>query len=161
MELSNGEKSESTFDNDLNKASRSNRLWASLIDGAIMMVFILPVLYYTGGLDDLSLNVKPSFVYSMLMALFGILLFVLINGRLLAEKGQTIGKRAMGIKIVTLRGELPDVSEHLLKRYGFYFLIGYIPFIGQTLSLINVLIIFGDERRCGHDYVANTTVVNI
>lgn len=160
MESNNLEKGSPAYAVNLDKASRFTRLLASFFDGAIMMVFILPVVYYTGGFDGIAQRVQPSLSYSLLIGLYGIVVFVLLNSRLLLEKGQTIGKRALGIKIVTLSGELPDVTEHLLKRYGVYFLIGQIPIIGQTLSLLNALIIFGNESRCGHDYAAGTAVVN-
>jgi len=30
-------------------ASRSKRLWASMIDGLIIMLIAMPIMYYTGG----------------------------------------------------------------------------------------------------------------
>ncbi len=149
-----------TTDAALNKASRWKRLWASLIDTFILLLFIVPMMYITGGFDGIKDGVQPSIVYSLLIGLLSIVVFIIINGKLLTGSGQTVGKRAMGIKIVSLSGELPTVKEHLLKRYGIYFLLGQVPFIGQILSVANVLIIFGKQRRCGHDHIAGTTVVN-
>ncbi|MDO3383748.1 RDD family protein [Gilvimarinus algae] len=150
-----------TPDDEDNLASRWYRLWAALIDGLIVMVFTMPVMYLTGGFEGALEGIQPSWQYTLLMGLLGIVVFVLINGKLLAQRGQTIGKRALGIKIVTLSGELPSVKSHLLKRYAVYFLLGNVPTIGQLLSLANVLAIFGEQKRCGHDYVAGTMVVNV
>jgi len=158
--ITNNEKGTPLFENDLDTASRWKRLWASLIDGLIMMLIVMPVMYLTGGFDGVSEGIQPSFGYSLMLGLFGIAVFIVINGKLLSKNGQTIGKRILGIKIVTLSGELPGIKKHLLKRYGVYFLLGQIPIMGQILSLINVLIIFGKPRRCGHDFVAGTAVVN-
>lgn len=146
--------------NNITAASRWDRLWAALIDGLIMMAIVVPIMYLTGAFDDISKGIEPSFTYSMLMGLMGIIIFILINGNLLSKSGQTIGKRALGIKIVTLTGELPKIKDHLLKRYGVYFLQGQIPIIGQLLSFINIVLIFGSQKRCGHDLLAGTTVVN-
>lgn len=143
-----------------NTASRWDRLWASLIDCLLMMVVIIPLIYLTGGFDGISEGVQPSLWYSLFMSLCGIGVFFLINWKLLTVRGQTIGKRTMNIKIVTLTGELPGFKEHLLKRYGLYFLLGQVPMVGQFLSIGNALFIFGKQRRCAHDFVAGTTVVN-
>lgn len=146
--------------NNVTPASRLDRFWASLIDGLIMIAFIMPVMYLTGIYDDISNGIKPSFTYILLIVLMTIIVFILFNGKLLSRSGQTIGKRALGIKIVTLSGELPEVKDLLLKRYGVYLLIGYIPIIGQLLSFVNIVLIFGSQKRCGHDFFAETTVVN-
>lgn len=149
-----------TPDDEYNTASRWDRLWASLIDSLIMMVVVIPVMYFTGGFDGISEGVQPSLWYSLFMSLLGIGVFFLINWKLLSVSGQTIGKRTIGIKIVTLTGNLPGVKEHLLKRYGVYFLLGQVPIVGGFLSIANTLFIFGKQKRCGHDFVAGTKVVN-
>lgn len=146
--------------NNITAASRGDRLGAALIDGLIMTAIVMPFMYLTGAFDNISNGIQPSFTYSLLMGLIGIIFFILINGKLLSKSGQTIGKRALGIKIVTLSGELPEIKEHLLKRYGVYLLLGQIPIIGQFLSFINILLIFGSQKRCGHDLLAGTIVVN-
>lgn len=69
-----------------------------------------------------------------------------------------MGKKIVGIKIVTLDGGQINI-ETILKRYGFYFLVGYIPFIGSIVSLINALFIFGKDKHCLHDKVGKTKVV--
>lgn len=160
MELERKETEVLVKDFELNNASRWDRLLASLIDGLIMLVIVMPVMYLTGGFDGVSKGVQPSLVYILFMALLIIVVFIIINGALLTTKGQTIGKRALLIKIVTLSGELPSIKKHLLKRYGVYFLIGQVPLVGQILSTANLLIVLGKQKRCGHDYLAGTLVVN-
>jgi len=140
-------------------ASRWERLWAALIDGLILMAIVLPVMYLTGGFDGISEGVAPSFGYSLGLGSLAIVVFFVINGKLLINEGQTIGKRNQGIKISALDGSLANVKDHLIKRYSFYFLVGYIPFIGQIISNVNVLFIFGKNKRCIHDYVAGTQVI--
>jgi uncharacterized RDD family membrane protein YckC len=150
---------QSTAEETAALASRWARLGAAIIDGLIIMVVTMPVMYLT-GFDTVSSGMPPSWGYSFVIGLVGIAVFAAINGKLLVSAGQTIGKRALGIKIVSLNGELPTLNEHILKRYGVYFLLGQVPSIGQLLTLINVLLIFGQEKRCGHDLVAGTKVVS-
>ncbi len=86
-------------------------------------------------------------------------LFVLIQYPFLNATGQTIGKKVMKTKIVTLSGEKPSMADLILKRYAFMHLVRVIPFVGKLLSLINVLCVFGKDRSCIHDMVAGTKVV--
>ncbi|CAB5501398.1 RDD family protein [Bathymodiolus thermophilus thioautotrophic gill symbiont] len=147
-------------ENKLILASRWRRLWASTLDAIIIAIVAMPAIYFTDGFNNISNATSLSIAYTLLLSIFSIVIFIVLNGKLLINKGQTIGKKALGIKIVTLTGERLSVKEHLLKRYGTYFLTGQIPIIGPPLSIINVLIIFGKKRRCAHDYFAGTMVVN-
>jgi len=140
-------------------ASRWKRLWASMLDGLIMSVVTVPAMYFTGGFDGISKGVQPSLEYSFMIAVIGIVAFVIVNIKLLVNHGQTIGKKVLSIKIVDLDGNLPGMKKHLLKRYAVYFLPGQIPFGGQFFSMLNILFIFGKEKRCIHDLVAETKVV--
>ena len=58
-----------------------------------------------------------------------------------------------------------DGSRIGLARYIFLrvvpvVLISMIPFIGNLINLVDPLLIFGKERRCLHDLIADTIVVN-
>jgi len=140
-------------------ASRWTRLWASLLDSLIMMLFIMPAMFLTGGFEGLTEGVQPSIAYTLAIGLLGLAVFIVINGKLLVSSGQTIGKKLLNIKIVDLEGGLPELKKHLIKRYAVYFIPGQIPVVGQLFTIINVLFIFGKEKRCVHDLAANTKVV--
>lgn len=155
--------SELTIDSpgELVLASRWARLLAALIDGFIMVAVTLPIMFLTGGFDGIAEGREPSFLYTLVIAAIGIIAFVLINGKILVAYGQTWGKRVAGIRITTLEGAVPSAGDHLLKRYAVYFLPGQVPMIGQVFSLVNILFIFGKEKRCLHDYVGRTKVVKV
>jgi uncharacterized RDD family membrane protein YckC len=140
-------------------ASRWSRLGASLLDGLSIACITLPTMYFTGGFDDIAAGAQPSVAYSLTVAFVGIVAFFLINFNFLLKSGQTLGKKAVGIKIVTKEGLLPSISDLILKRYSVYFLPGQVPIAGQLFSIINILFIFGKQRRCIHDYAAGTMVV--
>lgn len=139
-------------------ASRWQRFGAAVIDGIIYVVVVLPLMYILGLFDGASQGVAFSVSEMVTMQAIGLISFVVINGHLLTKFGQTVGKRIVGIQVVAL-----DYSQVTLKqlviRYAVYFLIGAIPVIGGLASLVNLLVIFGAEKRCGHDYAADTRVV--
>lgn len=139
-------------------ATRWQRLWASMLDGLVIMVLTVPAMYLSGGYDGIFEGVKPSLKYTLLIGALGLIVFFIINGNLLIKHGQTIGKKIVGIKIVDLEGNLPSLKHHLIKRYAVYFIPGQIPVVGQFISIINILFIFGKQKRCVHDFVAGTKV---
>jgi len=143
-----------------NFASRWKRLGASLIDSLIMFAVMLPLMFFTGGFDGFETGRAPSTVYNIGLSLISIGVFMGINWKFLMQNGQTIGKKALDIKIVDMEENVPDQIS-ILKRYGLYFGLGQIPMAGPILSIINILFIFGKERRCGHDYFAKTKVINV
>lgn len=148
---------ESSENSDL--ASRWKRLWASMLDSLTILAFTLPAMYFSGGFADISEGKEPSFEYNLMIGALALFVFLIINFQLLAKNGQTIGKKLLGIKIVDLNGDLPTMKKHFFKRYAVYFLPGQIPVAGQLISIINILFIFGKQKRCGHDYIAGTKVV--
>jgi uncharacterized RDD family membrane protein YckC len=104
-------------------------------------------------------GVQRSIGYNLVIGLLGLGVFILINGKLLIANGQTIGKKLLGIRIVDLNGDLPELKKHLIKRYAVFFIPGQVPAIGQFFSIINILFIFGKQKRCVHDLAAGTKVV--
>ncbi|MES2674498.1 MAG: RDD family protein [Pseudomonadota bacterium] len=142
-------------------ASLWQRSLAAFLDMLIILIVFIPVMYLTGIFDEISKGVLPSTAQNLLMEAFYLAVFAFFNGKLLVKTGQTMGKRIIGIKIVDLNGRVPTLKQHLLKRYAVYFLPGQIPVVGYIFPIVNLLSIFGEERRCIHDYVAGTKVVQV
>jgi uncharacterized RDD family membrane protein YckC len=82
-----------------------------------------------------------------------------LNGYFLSKDGQTIGKRIIGIKIVSIQRENVGLMKIYFLRYLITSIISQIPVIRSFFNLINILFIFGKERRCLHDRIAGTVVV--
>lgn len=155
------DKQEFNLSDEPQLASRWSRLGASLIDMIISLVFLLPLIYFTGGFDGFSQNppVAMSYTYQILLSVLSIGLYCAINWTLLATKGQTVGKSVMDMRIVNLDGTQPSRTNILIKRYAPYVLIPYIPFIGTIVSFIGIVMIFGKQKRCLHERIAGTKVV--
>jgi uncharacterized RDD family membrane protein YckC len=105
---------------------------------------------------------KPddTFVLGLVLLLGGLGLLLLIQLILLCSQGQTMGKKALGIRIVNHEdGSNPGFVGAVLMRSIVPGIIGSIPYIGGFFSLADVLFIFSDDRRCLHDKMAGTSVV--
>ncbi|HAT8558672.1 TPA: RDD family protein [Vibrio vulnificus] len=149
-------------DNPYLLASRWSRVGAAIIDSVVLGIVMLPLAYFTGGFDGLAQDppVEPSFSYQLVMALLGFSLYCVVNWKLLGQSGQTVGKKAMKIKVVNIDGSQAKVQDLVFKRYAFMVFISYIPLVGGILNLINLIMIFGKQKRELHDRVAKTRVIS-
>ncbi len=139
-------------------ASRWNRLWASLIDALTIIPITIPLMYFTGGFDGISEGIEPSLSYTLIMSLIATVIFLIIHGKFLIRDGQTLGKKVLNIKVVTIAGQYADIKV-LGKRYGFYWVVSQIPVIGPIINMVNILFIFSKSKRCLHDHVGGTKVI--
>ena len=88
-------------------------------------------MYFTGAFQGIMQGKQPTLLYSLGVGFAGIIFFLLINFKFLKDSGQTLGKKALGTKIVNDQGETVTLGAILLKRYGFYFFIGLVPVIEE------------------------------
>ncbi|WP_342244458.1 RDD family protein [Pseudomonas sp. OTU5201] len=142
-------------------ASRWTRLGAALIDGLIMSVVTVPVAYFSGTFAAAQQGIEPSLGQQLLSLVVGVAVFMLVNGHFLKTYGQTLGKRLLKIAIVDLNGQVPELGNLLLKRYLVWWLLAYVPIVGMFLVLVDYLFIFRADRRCLHDRLAATRVVQL
>ena len=144
-------------------ANRWVRLGAAVIDGVILMaaswlvlgVAMFGLIAYFSALQDYVVLV------GLLILLTGWGMYMAINGYLLYTRGQTVGKRLVGIRVVRTNGEKATLTNLILRRYLPFYLLGLLPFIGLLVILIDVLFIFGEDQRCLHDRLADTKVVMV
>jgi uncharacterized RDD family membrane protein YckC len=149
-------------DTRMELAGLGERFLGSLIDSLISLAFVLLfffILYATGFIVSLEDIANLSNSTSLLLALVIFIFDIAINWKFLSTTGQSIGKKVAKTRIVTLDGRRPSMFVLVVKRYAFFTFIAEIPEVGSFLTLINILFIFGRERRCLHDYIAGTRVV--
>jgi len=140
-------------------AGRGRRLVGALIDGLIVFVILIPILILTGVFRALVAGRSPTFSQHAESAVGFCVVWLLLNGSRLAQKGQSIGKAAVGTKIVTLQGGLPPFTSSAILRTVVPAAITQIPILGGLFGLVDIFWIFGRERRCLHDHIAGTRVV--
>lgn len=149
----------------LDPADRALRLVAALIDGVVAMVLIVPLMFM-GGFWEAAFEAGRSGGFGLMplgttvmWAVIGFVLFVLIQGYPLQMTGQTWGKKLLSLKIVDLQGNKPSLADLLLKRYLPTHVIGQVPCVGLIYILVDSLMIFRADQRCLHDLIAGTRVV--
>lgn len=137
-------------------ASRMSRLGAALLDGIFGAVVVM-IVGVIAGVSIKSLRVDPSnFVWALLPAI----LMVAAVQLYFLTKGQSVGKRLVGIRIVDVHtNHVPSLGRLIGLRWLLIGVLQNIPYIGSFLGLANILFIFGRERRCLHDYLASTKVI--
>lgn len=147
-----------------NLASPWIRLGAALIDSCIAFLCVLPgliILFAMGALASNGRDPNPiAFITGFSVCGIGLLIIMCIQIYLLSTRGQTVGKKIVGIKIVTFdTGENPGFVKAFLLRAFVNGLIGAVPWLGMLYSLVDNLFIFREDHRCIRDLIAGTKVV--
>jgi len=143
-----------------NLAGRGARFGAMLIDTLIAAVIVAPLMFGTGVLDRVRSGEISPIAYLVASSAAGFVLFALLQAYPLAKSGQTWGKRAVGIRITRLDGGKPTLASLLLKRYLPMQVAPMVPIAGNLMIIVDLLFIFRADRRCVHDLIAGTKVVN-
>ncbi len=143
---------------DAQLAERGSRLMATLVDSILYGAPLIPGLILTGAAQgDAEAGAFGSLVFlgGMLVTL-AICVYQWVK---LSTTGQTLGKRWMGVRVVRVDGQPIGFASAVALRLWLPGLIQAVPFIGSIFGLVNVLFIFGQERRCLHDLMAGTRVI--
>jgi uncharacterized RDD family membrane protein YckC len=138
------------------------RFVAVFIDGLIMMIPVGAVTFggaflFAGAKSaETGVVAQPNFMFAIVLALIASIFPIVYEGLMLSKRGQTVGKRAMKIKVVMVDGSniTPGAAW---KRALFRNIIGVIS--NNLLTIIDNLFIFGKGRRTLHDRVGGTIVI--
>ena len=141
-------------------ASRWRRLFGFLLDSVIASVLTVPFMFTSGyfvrAMEN-SVDAAEPFMWGGV----GAVIYVIVNGYTLHKRGQTLGKMMVATQIVsaTDRRLLPLWKVFLL-RWLFVGMLTSIPYAGLPIAIINIALIFANDRRCGHDHIAGTIVID-
>ncbi len=133
-------------------ATRAQRLLAAVVDGILsfgatsVVAAILKVEF-----DPAAGRVQGGLFFSAMP-------FTVLQWALIAIRGQTIGKLAFQIKIVRLDGSDVGFLRGVVLRTWTVLLASLAC---GLLGFVNVLRIFAQDRRCFHDLLAGTEVVQL
>ncbi len=151
------------------------RLFAYLIDFTLLILFFISMNYfYYGGFNTANEDELRSHAgIDILTISLPMLVYSLVSEVLL--HGQTIGKKLLNIRVISLDGGEPQLSQYIVrwmfKAYEWPFFFGYTILTGERLvvyilvtgflGIIVVIIIAVTKKnqRLG-DIAANTVVVN-
>lgn len=147
-------------------ASLGKRLGAFLLDALVgMMVcgipyFILMMELEAGGKNGQTPEFTPTAIGSLVCLVLGGLALLIVNLVLLTTRGQSLAKMWLGIRIVSHPdAQLPGFVRAVLLRAFVNGLIGAVPCIGFLYSIVDGCFVFRDDRRCIHDLIAGTQVI--
>ena len=136
-------------------ASRGRRFVAQFVDGCIYLipfVLLLFLFFPIASLSNMARGVLPPGF--RLFSYAGAAIFVMYEALMLAERGQTLGKMIMHVKVVRADGS--DISRR--QAWG-RAIVRALMF--SFLAILNYLSAFlTRERTCVHDMAAKTRVVN-
>lgn len=133
-------------------ASLGERILAHFIDAVVVVAYGIVIFLIITQLIEHGIII-PNYAYMLLIwtpVLFYDLFFEIILG------GQTLGKRAMDIKVIRLDGASPTLSSYLLRWFTSLFESNFFPLFGSLAMLM--IIVSGRGQRMG-DMIAGTAVV--
>jgi uncharacterized RDD family membrane protein YckC len=149
-------------------ATRGSRLGATMLDGLMFAVPLFAILFFqlprigitrgqTQGLGTwmaLARAGSAFYVVGLIELVLLVITLVFVH-----QNAQTIGKRICGIKVARQDGSQATLARIFFLRYLPGALINFLPALGYVYWLVDALFIFGERRRCIHDYIAGTIVV--
>lgn len=141
---------------ELELADLITRLGAAFVDGLFVG---LPAGIIAAIVILSSRDRGESTILGIGVAMIWVLIALIIQANLVSSHSATFGKKMLQIKIVRMDGSNISWPRWLFIRQGIVTLVGQIPIAGGIFSLIDILMIFGAERRCIHDLIADTKVV--
>jgi uncharacterized RDD family membrane protein YckC len=148
-------------------AERGTRLKASIVDSLLtvlpLLVLGIVAAFVVPGMDLQWLQPyrrAGGYLGQVIPTLLVFITFVILNARLLAHEGQTLGKRWAGIRIVRSDGTRATLSWLILRRQLPQLVLNLIPVV-NVIAVIDPLLIFRTSRKCLHDNIADTIVVKV
>ncbi|MEY9946925.1 RDD family protein [Kitasatospora sp. GAS1066B] len=132
-------------------ASAGDRFVARLIDLAVLIIPIFLI-------EFVAATAVGSIVASILGAA---LVFLYEIAMLLTQNQQTVGKKVMKLRVVSLAHGARPTDNELWTRAAVYGLPQAVYCIGSLFSLLNMLWLLWDKpyQQCLHDKAAKTVVV--
>ncbi|GAA2125036.1 RDD family protein [Kitasatospora saccharophila] len=129
-------------------AAPLDRFLARLIDVAVLLVPLVIV----------NLIAPSLYLYYVLAA---VVMVGYEAAMLLTQHGQTVGKKAMRLRVVSAAHGGRPTDNELWTRAGVYGGPVLVPFVGGLFSLVNCLSLLWDKplQQCFHDKAAKTLVV--
>jgi uncharacterized RDD family membrane protein YckC len=141
-------------------AGRGTRLAAVLIDAVIQMAVVIPIMWVTGAwAQAMSGQAALNMEFAITWFLVGEAAFLAVQGWLLFTRQQTIGKMLLNIRIVGMQDTRVPPGRLYGARYLLFHLMAQVPLFNLVL-LVDALMIFRRDRRCLHDLIAGTQVVD-
>ena len=140
-------------------ASPWTRLGAQLLNGVVMLPAIICFAIASATADPETQQFTGLGIALMGVAAIYAIGVLIVNLKLLAKEGQSLGKKWMKVRIVRRDGTPASLGRLVGLRYFVHNLIAAIPILGALYALVDALFVFRSDRRTIHDMIADTKVV--
>ncbi|MGH2775018.1 MAG: RDD family protein [Actinomycetota bacterium] len=149
------------------RANFGQRLLAYILDGVIVAVPIFIVFGLLGGFADIgddpgqfrNFGTGDDFLFTMFGLVVTLAYFTFLEG---SPSGQTIGKKALSIRVITQDTGEPIGNGRALGRNAVRSLPSYVPLVGWLWGLLDGLWMLWDkEKQTLHDKASKTVVVPV
>jgi len=142
----------------LELADRASRFVAAMIDWFVWILMLMPSIIGTVMDQQPSSAPRPragGIGGVIFLALF--ILWAIVTTYLVERNGQTLGKKALNIKVVRSDGSKASLARIFWLRN----VLNSLPFLVFSFlyTVVDLLMIFSDSRQCIHDRIADTIVV--
>lgn len=154
-------------------ASPLQRFLGMLLDSLVMFLAVIPgvillIIALVMGIDAQQRKEDPpeefalTLVFGIGLSLLGIVAYFALQIFLLATRSQTVGKYLMKCQVVDFEtGKPADFLQVAILRILVNGIICNLPLIGFFYFIVDSCFIFREDRRCIHDLLASTTVIDI
>lgn len=144
-------------------ATRAARFFASVLDGLLYfgtwLLIVVGFVVTVGGKDRSRGDwVGVAMIVAGILAFLVLLVFQIYR---VSTTGQTLGKKWLDIRIVKIDGQPVTFGTAFVLRSLVPGLLQAVPYLGTAFGLVDVLFIFREDRRCIHDLIAGTRVVDV
>lgn len=131
----------------MNYAGFWQRFFALILDGIIISVVSMLI----GVVLSLVMGDAATNLNTVLQLIIGIGYWVFYQ----QKEGQTLGKKALGIKVVNASGKTPDLMTFFLRE-----IIG--KFVDAlTIGVGYLWMLWDPKKQCLHDKIASTYVIRV
>jgi len=129
----------------LDLATIGKRFLAVLVDGIILYVVNAAIGFVIG----LAMRGGATQVLGCVSILISLVINIIYDGSLVAASGQTLGKRALKIKVVAEDGGNVTTGQAWGRA------------LSKMIPFAQLVALFNNERKGIHDMLAHTRVVNV
>lgn len=142
---------------EISLAPIKSRILASLIDLSIGVLALLLATFTLSQSRGNALSILGVFV--SIAIVLGVIVYQAVS---LSSTGQTVGKMVMRLRVVNFSdASNPGFVKAVLMRWWLPSLIYPIPYLGWAFWFADGLLVFKKNRRCLHDLMASTMVVQL
>lgn len=141
-------------------AGRGVRFGAHILDMVLWWLGALPGFVVMTAIQGHASGSALEVVGPAIMAV-GVTAVAVLNWVWITQSGQSIAKRMLKLQIRRIDGSPCGFVHGVVLRSWVMTIVNAICPLGGFLAIADGLFIFGEERRCLHDLVASTKVVNL